>query len=400
MTEHQNGSAPCPTDAMHLLPSPFVRVDRLSSGRAETAAEQGAIIQADNVRALASLLDSHRGQIRCIYIDPPYNNNEQYRYYDDKGSHHDWKASLEARLRLMWPLLSETGSLWISIDDQEVHYLKVAADQLFGRDRFVTTIIWQMRTTRENRKVFSNNHEYILVYAKNPKAFKRARNKLPPTEQLLARYKNPDDDPRGPWQSISANVQGGHGTASQMYELIAPNGKRHWPPEGRCWVYAQEKMRAEIDAGNIWFGRSGDNVPRIKKFLHDASPGLTPDTLWSADAAGTNDQAKKHLLGLLPETPIFDTPKPEALLREVLHIASDPGDLILDAYAGSGTTAAVAHKMGRRYLIIEQGEQAETVCVPRLREVIGGEGGGISAEVGWAGGGRFGFYQLDPGAGA
>jgi adenine-specific DNA-methyltransferase len=342
---------------------------------------------------LAHLAPALRGAVRCIYIDPPYNNQERYAHYHDALSHAAWLANLGERLEQLAPLLREDGSLWISIDDREVHYLKVAADAVLGRENFVSTVVWQQRTTRENRKVFSNNHEYLLVYAKDARRFRQARNPLAPSSDLLSRYKNPDGDARGPWQSVSANVQAGHGTASQFYVLVAPNGRRHEPPKGRCWVYSQRRMQQEIHARNVWFGKDGNGVPRLKRFLSESQPGLTPETLWTAAEVGTNDSAKKHLLQLLPDDTVFETPKPEALLHRILHIATHPGDLVLDAYLGSGTTAAVAHKMGRRYVGIEEGRQAVTHCFTRLRHVVEGERGGISEQVGWSGGGGFEFFR-------
>lgn len=301
---------------------------------------------------------------------------------------------MEERLAALKPLLAPTGSLWISIDDREVHYLKVAADRIYGRQNFVSTVVWQQRTTRENRKVFSNNHEYVLVYAADAEAFRKARNPVPAGNRVLARYKNPDGDPRGAWQSVSANVQDGHATASQHYELIAPNGTRHRPPEGRCWVYTAERMEAEVAAGHVWFGSDGNGVPRIKRYLGGSHPGLTPETLWLADDVGTNDEAKKYLLRLIPNQAVFDTPKPERLLARILKIATNEGDLVLDAFLGSGTTSAVAHKMNRKHVGIEQGDQAVALSCERLRRVIEGESGGVSAEVGWTGGGGFDFYRL------
>lgn len=371
------------------LPSDFrFRADLSVGERADSL-----VIKSENLSALETLADPMRAKVRCVYLDPPYNNQEVYRHYRDDHSHEEWLEILIARLGALRPLLASNGSVWISIDDRGMHYLKVEADRIFGRDNFVSTVVWQQRTTRENRKVFSNNHEYLLVYAADAREFKKSRNLLPATEALLSRYKNPDNDPRGPWQSVSANVQDGHATASQFYELVAPNGKRHRPPEGRCWVYTWERMQAEIKAGNIWFGKTGNGVPRIKRFLQNSRAGLTPETLWRADEVGTNDDAKKHLLQMFPDQPIFDTPKPEPLLARILHIATDPGDWVLDPYLGSGTTAAVAHKMGRRYIGIEQGDHAVTYCAQRLQKVVGGESGGASPQVGWAGGGSFGFYE-------
>jgi adenine-specific DNA-methyltransferase len=336
---------------------------------------------------------SYRGSVRCIYIDPPYNNQETYTHYVDQQSHDDWIGALKPRLKLLFPLLSEDGSLWVSIDDRELHYLKVVCDTLFGRDRFIATIVWQHRKSRENRRVFSNNHEYILVYARNPEVFAARRNLLPESPELLARHRNPDDDPRGAWQSVSANAQDGHATPQQYYEIIAPNGRRHLPPRGRCWVYPKRRMMKELKQNNIWFGEDGNGVPRLKKFLKDARLGLTPPTLWSAEDVGTTRAAKRHMLDLITDHEPFDTPKPEPLLRRIIEVATNPGDLVLDSYLGSGTTAAVAHKLGRRYIGVEIGRHAVTHCVQRLRAVIAGEQGGVSAEVGWKGGGGFSFVE-------
>lgn len=354
-----------------------------------------AIIQGDNIAALDLLKLRYAEAFRCAYIDPPYNNQERYNHYHDTQDHEAWLADIVSCVKRIKPLLRGDGSLWISIDDRQVHYLKVALDDIFGRENFVTTIVWEQRTTRENRKVFSNNHEYILVYARNIRIFKDKRGLLDWDEEVLSRFKNPDNDPRGPWQSVSANVQAGHATKSQFYDIIGPSGKRHKPPKGRCWVYNEQKMLQEVASNNVWFGKKGNGVPRLKRFLKDARRGFTPQTLWRASEVGTNDHAKKHLLQLFPRHTVFDTPKPEALIRRVLSIASEPGDLVLDAYLGSGTTAAVAHKMGRQYVGIERGDHAATHCVERIRKVIAGEKGGVSAEVGWTGGGACNFYKLD-----
>ena len=353
-----------------------------------------AIIHGDSIPVLPILRKIYERQVRLVYIDPPYNNQEVYYHYLDNSTHDTWLRQMETHLCELEPFLSDEGSIWISIDDTGLHYLKVIADRVFGRHNFLSTIVWQHRITRENRRVFSNNNEFILVYAKNARAFKKKRNRLPVSSELLSRFKNPDNDPRGPWQSVSANVQAGHGTASQFYELVAPLGRRHVPPNGRCWVYTKAKMEKEIANNNIWFGYDGKGVPRLKYFLAQAKLGLNPHTLWSAEEVGTTDLAKKHLLRLLPDSHVFETPKPESLLCRILHIATNPGDLVLDTFLGSGTTAATAHKMGRRYIGVENGEHAVTHCVPRLRQVVDGEQGGISAEFGWKGGGGFQFFTL------
>lgn len=369
----------------------FERVAKLSLGARRTG---NALINGENLEVLEALRPSYGGQVRCIYIDPPYNNGEKYAHYTDDLDHAHWLRDMRARLEALEPLLSDEGSIWISIDDREVHHLKVAADSVFGRGNFVATIVWQHRTTRENRRVFSHNHEYVLVYAKDIRRFAATRNRLVGSAELFSRYKNPDNDPRGPWQSVSANVQDGHATRSQFYTVKAPNGRCHSPPKGRCWVYNEQRMREAVERGDIWFGRDGNGVPRLKGFLKDSTMGLTPPTLWIAADVGTTLAAKKHLLQIFPDAEVFDTPKPESLIQRILEIASDPGDLVLDAYLGSGTTAAVAVKTGRVFIGIERGEHAVTHCVERMRRVLEGEQGGVSTDVNWSGGGGFDFYRL------
>ncbi|PHS76011.1 MAG: site-specific DNA-methyltransferase [Porticoccus sp.] len=324
------------------------------------------IIKGENLDVLESLNEEYQGEVKCIYIDPPYNNGEKYTHYDDQ-KHDLWLSDIESRLKKLKPFLRSDGSIWISIDDGEVHYLKVCADKVFGRKNFVTTIVWQQRTTRENRKYFSNNHEYILVYAKDKSKFVRSVNKLPPNKELLARYKNPDDDPRGPWQSVSLNVQAGHAVSSQFYGIKSPFGVVHHPPNGRCWAYNKKKTDSLIEDGRIWFGANGQGVPRFKKYLAECQPGITADTLWLADVAGTNKEAKKHLLKMFPGETVFDTPKPERLIERIFEISTNEGDLILDAYLGAGASVAVAHKMNRQYIGIDRGNHLTDFVIKRLK---------------------------------
>ena len=357
---------------------------------------QNILIHGDNKDVLSELWPEYANRIRCIYIDPPYNNGETYHYYDDNNTQGDWLRNIRRVLNLLKPLLSKDGSIWISIDDSEMAYLRVEADRIFGRENFAGTIIWQQRKSRENRAVFSCNHEYILVYAKDIKEFKKKRNLLPVDEDSInSKYKNPDNDPRGPWQSVTANVQSGHAVPSQFYTVVSPTGVRHDPPKGRCWIYNEERMKREIAEGNIWFGKDGSNTPRVKKFLRDAKIGLTPETIWLADEVGTSDSAKKQLMTLFPDKEnIFETPKPEELLKRIIEIASDEGDYILDCYIGSGTTIATAHKLSRHYIGIEIGDQMSELVVKRMNKVIEGENSGISELVGWQGGGDFVFYNF------
>ncbi|WP_064967646.1 site-specific DNA-methyltransferase [Tenacibaculum ovolyticum] len=351
------------------------------------------IIKGDNIKILKKILPDFNKKVKCIYIDPPYNNGESYNHYDDDYTHQAWLDEMTETLSNLKPFLTDDGSIWISIDDSEMHYLKIAADKVFGRHNFVTTIIWQQRTTRENRSVFSNNHEYILVYCVNQIEFKKSRNLLPVTEEILKRYKNPDNDPRGVWQSVSANVQDGHAVLSQYYDIIAPNGKIHSAPNGRCWCYNKERMDNEILNNNIWFGKDGNGVPRIKKFLNGKSRGLTPETLWLGKIAGTNKSAKKHFLQMFPNEKVFDTPKPEELIKLIFEIATNENDIVLDCYLGSGTTISTAHKMKRQYIGIEKGDHITDIVLERMNLVINGEQGGISQSINWVGGGSFTFKK-------
>jgi adenine-specific DNA-methyltransferase len=358
------------------------------------------LIHGDNLLALKALEQNFAGKVRCIYIDPPYNTGSAFEQYDDGLEHSIWLSLMAHRIEVLRRLMSEDGSIWISLDDTEAHYMKVLCDEVFGRENFIANIIWEKRITRENRRVFSFNHDHVLVFAASKPKFEQSRNPLDLTSDVLARYENPDNDPRGPWQSISALAQAGHGTASQFYELVAPNGRRHKLPKGNCWRYTQERMTTEIEAGNIWFGKTGNNAPRIKKFLSEAQKdgaGLTPETLWKASDAGTNDSAKKHLKKLFDGHVPFDTPKPEELVARILKIATNPGDLVLDSFLGSGTTAAVAHKLGRRWIGVELGDHVSTCCVPRIRSVIdGNDPDGVTQLGGWTGGGGFRFARLAP----
>jgi adenine-specific DNA-methyltransferase len=358
-----------------------------------TALTGNAVVHGENLAVLDSLGDAIKARVKCIYIDPPYNNAEVYRHYEDRLGRRVWLDRMTHRLKALRSTLTIDGSLWVSIDDSEMHSLRQIGDDVFGYENFISTVVWNHRKTRENRRPFSTNHEYILCFAKSAEAFKRSRNLLAAPPEILARYKNPDNDPRGAWQSVTANVQDGHATKSQFYTLVAPNGQLHRPPKGRCWVYNQPKMDAEIQAGRVYFGLDGNAVPRLKKYLSEAKMGVAPSTLWMADEVGTTDSAKKHLMALLTKEAVFDTPKPEGLVHRILHIASNPGDLILDAYLGSGTTAAVAMKMGRDFFGIEQGPHIATHCVKRMQAVYAGEAGGVSPLVGWKGGGGCSFYS-------
>jgi len=353
------------------------------------------LIQGDNLEALKALLPFYAGRVKCIYIDPPYNTRSAFEHYDDNLEHTQWLAMMWPRLELLRDLLAEDGSIWVSIDDNEGHYLKVIMDEIFGRDCFLANNVWQKRYSRENREAIGDVHEYVTVYAMSPKKFKAIRNKVPITEEQAKVYRNPNNDPNGRWRPIPMTAQEGHATAEQYYEVVTPSGKVHRPPEGRCWGISRATYDRLLREGRIYFGKKGDAQPNIIRYLSEV-PGVAPWTWWPSSEVGHTDQSKKEIHALFGKTAAFESPKPESLMERILHIATNPGDLVLDSFLGSGTTAAVAHKMGRRYIGIEMGEHARTHCAPRLQKVIEGEKGGISEAVRWQGGGGFRFYRLGP----
>ena len=369
-------------------------VSNLSKGDTATG---NMLVQGDNLEALKALLPFYAGRVKCIYIDPPYNTRSAFEHYDDNLEHSKWLAMMWPRLELLRELLAEDGSIWVSIDDNEAHYLKVVMDELFGRNSFVADICWQRTHTRENRTDISNVHDNILLFAKNRSVWREIRNPLPNSQEQLARFKNPDNDPRGDWSSLPIHAKAEKGRRKeQFFSITLPSGRKIEPPPGRCWLYTEDRFHEMCAEDRIWFGETGNNAPRLKKFLSEVRVGLVPSTHWSHKDVGTTGTAKSEIVKLFEgETP-FSTPKPEALIARVVHIATDPGDLVLDSFLGSGTTAAVAHKMGRRWIGVEMGDHAVTHCAPRLNKVIAGEQGGISESVGWHGGGGFRFYRLGP----
>lgn len=355
---------------------------------------QNMLIHGDNLLALKALESKFAGQVKCIYIDPPYNTGSAFEHYDDNLEHSQWLNLMRPRLEILWRLLSEDGSLWISIDDDEQAYMKVLCDELFGRSSFIASIIWQKRTSPDMRAVISDGHDYVLVYAKDKDLFKQVRNRLPLSEEQRKSYKNPDNDPRGPWTSTDCTAQAGHGTADQFYTLTTPVGRVIELPKSLCWRFTKERMEEEIAAGRIWLGKDGTGVPRKKTYLKD-STGVVPWTLWMNKEVGHNQEAKKENNALFGSSNAFDTPKPERLIQRIIHIASNPGDLVLDSFLGSGTTAAVAQKMGRRWIGVEMGNHAYTHCKVRMDKVIAGEDpGGITKAQNWQGGGGYRFYEV------
>lgn len=369
-----------------------VEIDTLPNGKSWPG---NMLIHGDNLLALRALEQDFAGQVKCIYIDPPYNTGSAFEHYDDNLEHSQWLNLMRPRLQILRNLMTDDGTIWISIDDDEQAYLRVLCDEVFGRSNYIETIIWQRAYSPVNlKKTISRSHDYILVYAKKlTKEY--SLNKLPRSNEANDRYKNPDNDPRGVWKSTDSTAQAGHGTKSQFYVLTAPNGKKHHLTSGRCWVYTEEVMNKMIADNRIWFGSDGNNVPAIKRFLSEVRDGIVPQTLWPYTEVGHTQEAKKEIKALQFDA-IFDTPKPERLIQRIFHIATNSSDLVLDSFLGSGTTAAVAHKMGRKWIGVELGDHAYTHCAVRMRKVIEGEQGGISKSQNWKGGGGFKFYELAP----
>lgn len=352
---------------------------------------ENMLIQGDNLEALKALLPYYAGQVKCIYIDPPYNTQSAFEHYDDNLEHSIWLSTMYPRMEMLRDLLADNGSIWISIDDNEGHYLKVVMDEVFGRNNFVANVVWQKRTSPDFRATLGAGHENILVYAKSYESFRAFIKKLPLSAEQQAKFKNLDNDPRGSWVSSDYSAQGFR--PNQMYTIKTPGGVEYSPPPGMCWKNIEEVFLELVADNRIWFGKNGKGVPRRKTFLAE-SEGITAWTWWQNSEVGNTQESKKEVLELFGADEAFATPKPERLLHRIIYLASNENDIVLDSFLGSGTTAAVAHKMGRRYIGIEMGDHAVTHCAPRLKKVVNGEQGGISNEVNWQGGGGFHFYKL------
>jgi len=355
------------------------------------------LIKGDNLLALKALEAEFAGKVKCVFIDPPYNTGSAFTHYDDGLEHSIWLGLMRDRLEIIRRLLAEDGSLWITIDDNEAHYLKVLCDEVFGRSNFVASVIWQkIFTVKNSARHFSDMHDYVLVFSKNIERWQR--NLLPRSAELDGSYTNADDDPRGPWTTNAIQARNFYSQGS--YPIVSPSGKTFLPPEGTFWRVSKATFDELNADGRIWWGRDGSATPRIKKFLSEAKQGVVPATLWFHEDVGTNAGAKvevRQMFEGIDEADVFATPKPEKLLKRVLELATNPGDLVLDSFAGSGTTGAVAHKMGRRWIMVELGEHCHTHIVPRLQKVIDGQDpGGVTQATGWQGGGGFRYYELAP----
>lgn len=354
---------------------------------------ENMLIHGDNLLALKALEAKFAGKVKCVYIDPPYNTGSAFEHYDDNLEHSTWLSLMRPRLEILRKLLAEDGSIWISIDDDEGHYLKVLCDEIFGRGNFVSTVIWQKKFSPQNDATWlSDSHDFILVYAKNKSLWRP--NLLRRTASMDKRYKNLDNDPRGPWTASDFSVRTYN--ADTDYQITTPSGRIVSPTKSRSWISPKEEFERLVADNRIWFGKGGNNVPRKKTFLSEVQQGVVSMTTWGYEEVGSNQDAKKEVKLLNPEDP-FATPKPERLIERVLTLATNPGDLVLDSFLGSGTTAAVAQKMGRRWIGIEMGEHAYTHCKVRLDKVVAGEDtGGITKATGWQGGGGYRFFELAP----
>jgi adenine-specific DNA-methyltransferase len=351
------------------------------------------LIFGDNLLALKALEQEFAGKIKCIYIDPPYNTGSAFTHYDDGLEHSIWLSLMRDRLELLHALLSDHGSIWITIDDNEAHYLKVLCDEIFGRSNFLSTVIWQKKyAPKSDSKHFSESHDFVLVYAKQIEKFQLRR--LPKTEKQTDRYINRDNDQRGPWKA--SDVLRNEARDYAIFPVILPSGREVWPPSGTSWRYTKEKFNELINDNRIWFGVDGNARPAYKRFLSEVTDTIPSTTIWTYDEVGHNDESKKEMRTLFSND-LFSTPKPERLLHRILQLASNLGDIVLDSFAGSGTTGAVSHKMGRRWIMVELGEHCHTHIIPRMKKVIDGtDQGGISKAMNWQGGGGFRYYRLAP----
>ncbi len=353
---------------------------------------ENLLIHGDNLLALKALEQQYSGQVKCIYIDPPYNTGHAFEHYDDGLEHSEWLNLMKPRLELLRSLLTNDGSIWISIDDDESHYLKVMCDEVFGRQNFVANVIWEKKYAPQNdAKRLSDSHDFIMVYGRDKEIWRP--NLLPRTDQMNGIYKNPDDDPRWNWASDNLSVK----TYSKNtdYTIITPAGKSYNPPSSRSWAVSKTKFEELVADNRIWFGKDKQWMPRLKRFLTDVKQWAVCKTIWLRDEVGDNQEAKREVK-LIVDDDIFATPKPERLIQRVLHLWSNPWDLVLDSFLWSWTTAAVAHKMGRRWIGIELGDHAYTHCKVRIDKVIKWEQGGVSKSEKWQWGGGYKFYELGP----
>jgi len=348
------------------------------------------LIHGDNLLALRALEADYAGEVKCVFIDPPYNTGSAFDHYEDGLEHSIWLGLMRDRLEILKRLMANEGSIWITIDDNEAHYLKVLCDEVFGRINFLTSVMWNSRKSKQNDAKISLSHNHVLIYAKSMSSLRL--NRMAADED---KFENPDNDPRGPW--VADPFDAPQVRVNLEYPIVNPNtGQEYLPPKGRHWRTTKNEYERLLKDGMIVFGKTGKSKPQQKRFLTlAADKGVVPGTWW--DDCGTATEATKEIQALYDNELTFDTPKPERLLQRIVHLATNSGDLVLDSFGGSGTTGAVAHKMGRKWIMVELGDHCHTHIAPRLKKVVDGEDqGGISKALEWKGGGGFRYYNLAP----
>jgi adenine-specific DNA-methyltransferase len=377
--------------------------------------EDNKIIRGDNLEALKALLPQYEGKIKCIYIDPPYNTGEESWVYNDNvndpkikkwlgeivgkegedlSRHDKWLCMMYPRLKLLQKFLDKrNGVIFISIDENEYANLKFICGEIFGVNSHVATIAWQKRYSRENREAIGDVHEYILIYAQDKTAFKENRHLVPMDETQAKVYKNPNNDPNGRWRAVPMTAQAGHATKDQFYAIEAPGGKIHYPSEGRCWSVMEDRYKELLSLGRIYFGKDNNSQPNTIRYLSEVD-GVVPWTWWPHEEVGNTDKAKKELYAILGKSVGFDTPKPSTLIQRIIHMITDKDDIVLDSFAGTGTTAHAVLNMNkqdggnRKFILVEMEDYAESITAERVRRVIDGYGDVEGT------GGYFSFYDL------
>ena len=375
-----------PIDTKHL--SKESRFALLSAFSDLESLLNGELIKSDNFQALNSIMPKYQGKIDLIYIDPPYNTGNDDFIYADKFNHASWLSMINNRLELSKDILNNKGSIFVSIDDNEQANLKLLMDSVWGEENFVSNSIYEKVKIRKNSaQYFSESHEHILIFANNKDSWKR---KLLPRKDLKG-YKNPDNDPRGVWIPIPIHANHYY---DANYKITKPNGVVLEKPKNQSWRLSEENFKKHIEENRIWWG-NGNSYPMIKRFLNEVQDGLVPRTIFYYDETGGNPAGDKALKDIFNDLKVFENPKPEGLIRQIIEIASKENSIILDFFAGSGTTCAVALKLGRKFLGVEMGEHFYKVVLPRLKKVIAGFQSGISKETKYKGGGAFRYYELE-----
>lgn len=398
----------CP-DGTHVLVEqaaldvdPSIRItEQVGRAQEPIGLPPNLVLVGDSLYALTAIKSGrprrgYAGKVKLAYLDPPFNTHEKFDDFHDSLDRKVWLTMMRDRLHLVADLLAPDGSVWVHCDDREQAYLRLLMDSVYGPDAFIATIVWQRRYSRDNRRAIGPVHDYIHVYSPLGQRWKNIRNRLSRKDDPND-WKNLDDDPRGPWATTSLVAQAGHATPAQFYDIRTPSGRVVEPPAGSCWRVTKKRFSELVAERRIWFGQAGGNVPRKKVYLSEAQ-GLVPWTWWPHQEVGHNEEAKREIRRFAPNVAPFATPKPERLIARIIQIATEPGDLVLDCFAGSGTTGAVAHKLSRRWIAVELSEETvSTFLLPRLRAVVGGlDRGGVTESVGWSGGGGFHVGEVSP----